>query len=276
MASNNYQPLQENIEDQSHQTPKRNVLLFHINPEYIRIVAYVNFWLMILFSVIVTKVFVDPELLIDNPLDQTFGYSNICLFFDFPPSRVATAIVYPFVEIPLLLYIVLNYLRTREMYLEQHRIRKWEYLLCSLFFPVSFILTMYFRMVFVVEAFEDVVGHTLGFQGLQLSLCLVAIQNYWYNKATNNVPFASKKWISLTYLFSLLGSTSIKMVLVWSIFLGTAVTTFGAVLGRIIDICWMVLAAIIPLFLAIHQRKTTEKFRIVLGDALPSETAPAA
>ncbi len=68
------------------QVIKQEVLLFRINPEYIRILAYINFWIMILFSIIITKVFVDPELLINNPLDQTFGYSNICLSFDFPPA----------------------------------------------------------------------------------------------------------------------------------------------------------------------------------------------
>ena len=272
-----YQPFEihaipEEEEEEEEESVKRDdVLLFQINPEYFRIVAYVNFWLMVIFAMILTKIFVDPDKVKNSPLVETFGYNNICIFWDYEPSRVLTSMVYPFVELPLLAYIIMNFLRIRETYLEQQQLlKRREYILCWIFFPISFILTIYFRMIFVIEAFNNLIGHTLPFQGLMVALVLVSIQNYLYNKATNNVPFPKKKWISETYLSLLIIITSLKLIIVWTIFLGFPIldpkSDFGSLFSQSMDICWLVLAAIIPLLLAIYQRNKTGKFKIVLGD----------
>lgn len=261
-------PSEEEEEEEQNNTQQRNYdkLIIVINPEYARIAAYVMFWLMIVFCMTLTKFFVDPDLVDHSPLIDMFGYNNICIFFDYAPARVATAMFYPFVEIPLLIYIVLNYLRLRETFYEPPRlIERWEFVLGSVFFPICFVLALYFRMVFVVEAFDDVIGHTLGFQGLQLSLALVSIQNFIYNKATNNVPFAP--WISIVYLASLLLVTAIKMILVWIIFIVRFTPTpFTSIFGQFLDVAWMLLAAVVPLGIAFYQRNRTRHFKIVLGD----------
>lgn len=264
-------PEEEEQEELIPMSTNYDKILIIINPEYFRITAYVMFWMMILFCVTLTKIFVDPDLVENSPLVDMFGYNNICIFFDYPPARVATAMFYPFVEIPLLMYIVFNFLRLREAYFERPSLlKRSEFIMGVVFFPICFILAMYFRMVFVVEAFKDVVGHTLGFQGLIVSLALVAVQNHIYNKATNSIVFPRKPWIATTYLVTLLVVTVIKLILVWSIFLKMPIispqTSFGAGLGRFLDIVWMILAAIVPLGIAVYQRKRTRNFKIILGD----------
>ena len=141
-------------------------------------------------------------------------------------------------------------------------------MVARIFFPISFVLAVYFRMIFVVEAFVDVIGHTLGFHGLMISLSLVAVQNYWYNRATSTLPCASK--VAKLYVVLLLVITGVKMLLAWSVFLHIPIvnphSSAGAIVGQTFDTLWMIFAAIIPLLVAIKQRNQSRKFKIVLGN----------
>jgi len=231
--------------------------ILYIEPEVIRIVAYVNFWLMVLFAYTITGLFVDEELIKNSPLVETFGYNNICILWDFPPSRVATAMFYPLVEIPLLLYVVFNFLRIKLAQRDFQLLTKIEYTIAMIFFPIIFLLFLFFRMIFVIEAFEDVIGHTLGFHGLMIGLSLVSIQNFVYNKATETMSI-KPSWLPATYLISLISVTVLKIVLVWSIFLDNPLlnpkTSIGGGVMQTLDIIWMLLAAVTPLGLAIYQK----------------------
>ncbi len=101
-----------------------------------------------------------------------------------------------------------------------------------------------------------------------ISLSLVAVQNYWYNRATVTLPCATQ--VAKGYVVLLVVITSVKMILAWSVFLHVPIvnphSNAGAIAGQTVDILWMVFAAIIPLIVAIKQRKRSRKFKIVLGD----------
>ena len=54
-----------------------NVETFEIHAESVRQIAYIMFWVTILFAAIFTKVMVDPSILQHTDLVKMFGYNNV-------------------------------------------------------------------------------------------------------------------------------------------------------------------------------------------------------
>ena len=128
---------------------------------------------------------------------------------DYSPATEVTAMFYPLVEIPLVLYIVLNFLRVRECF-RAGQMSVLRYAVIACFLPVEVVLILWFRMIFVVHAFDDVQGHTLGFHGLMIALCLVSVQNYLYHDSIHKRIMS--RTVSIGYLTALFMVTATKMV----------------------------------------------------------------
>ena len=242
-------------------TPPPAVRL-QVHPEALRLVAYGAFWAMVLFAIVMHSLFVRGVDMDDTPLVRLFGYNNICIYWDYTPSRELTALFYPLVEFPLLAYVVLNWLQVRQSY-RQGAAPKWLYRLSSALLPVKLVLLSWFRMVFVVIAFEDTKGHTLGFQGLQLSLVLVALQDVLYMEALRIAwPRVGRKLtraLHWAYFAALTLVTFLKLLIVLTLFYASAPvvdpkTSSGATFCQILDRLWMLLAAVLPVALAELER----------------------
>jgi hypothetical protein len=54
-----------------------NVETFEIHAESVRQIAYVMFWIKILFAAIFTKIMVDPSTIVHSDLKNMFGYNNV-------------------------------------------------------------------------------------------------------------------------------------------------------------------------------------------------------
>ena len=80
-----------------------------IHPETLRCIGYLNFWIMVLISMIVTRVAVDVDME-NTPLIEVFGYNNICIYWDYSPAREVAAMIYPTVEFSLLGYLLASHL----------------------------------------------------------------------------------------------------------------------------------------------------------------------
>jgi len=188
---------------------KDSAITLTIASETWRFRAYVAFWGMCLFAIIVTKAFVIPRLAAgpkdgstcgpfsrtweekgvfpgkgfdfstQNHLTQFFGFGNICTNWDYSPARELTAMVYPLFEYSLLIYICLDFCAIIISHKRGDLTEKF-WLFSKIIFPITFFLCSQFRMIFVNLAYEDVEGHTVGFLGLQIALILVAIQNTGY------------------------------------------------------------------------------------------------
>jgi len=168
---------------------------------------------MVLIAVFITKVFVKEDLSV-SPLIQMFGYNNICIMWDYEPATSAVAMVYPAVEVPLVLYLLLNFLRVREAY-RAGLISRARFGVCCAMFPAELTFILWFRMIFVVKAFVNVQGHTMVFHGLMLALCMVALQNHLYHDSIGKL--VGPRWISISYLVALYAVTLAKFVIVWSV-----------------------------------------------------------
>lgn len=122
-------------------------------------------------------------------------------------------------------------------------------------------------MIFVVKAFLNLRGHTLGFQGLMVALVLVAISNYLYHDAIGELAGTRKQ--SLAYLTALVAITLVKLVCVTAVINGTPVFDIHSVWGtralQAIDQVWMLLASVAPAILAWKSRKSTPPLVLSYG-----------
>ena len=144
---------------------------FDLNAELFRFIAYIFFWVMVVLTIVVTKLtVVIPN---PNPLELKLGYTNICINVDYDP---AMAYIFPFVEYAMVLYVILNWCSAYKIFRNDNNSHM------SMFFTISTTITevlliAWFRIITVTCADENIAGHTIPFMGLQLSLAMISVQN---------------------------------------------------------------------------------------------------
>lgn len=255
-----------------------------VHPESFRALGYIFFYVMVALAKLVTTVAVDEDLS-NSALIDNFGYNNICINWDYSPSRELMAMFYPCVELSFLAYLLSAHFQVWNGY-KQGSLSRMFFLVDRYLLIVQIILLSWVRMIFVIIADEFIAGHTAGFIGLQVLLCSVAVKNGIYYEKMNSPPLAMfLKWrgkpdalskksqmtIHWVYVSLLILATLGKMIFVISIFAGNPVvnpkTSGGATVGRTIDFLWMALAAVAPFFISIIQRHHTPKVTIQIGVA---------
>lgn len=244
----------------SNLTPVSGKLTFSVNPDTVRIIAYNNLAVMIVVAITITQVFVAPKIdLSQSPLVSTFGYNNICVNWDYEPAMSSIAALYILVEIPILCYVFLDWLRMRKFF-EIGKITHKEIITLSIACATEALMFALFRMIFVLKAFEDVGGHTVPFLGLQVAIVINAIVNLYFYKRIGVLE--GKKYIlGILYVMALVVVTAVKIVVDSAELSGypmVDVTQESAKkFAMSTDVIWMVLGAVIPFFLASHFRKNT-------------------
>ena len=151
--------------------------------------------------------------------------------------------------------------------------------------PVVFICCSQFRQIFVNIAYERVEWHTAGFLGLQTALLLVALGNSYFIYDTNIAyeSLGGLKGTRTLIVLYLIGNIAISIpkivATVYIVFLGDGkgpdwykLPSFvpGMVVGKVVDIIWMLFNAIIPLFIAYYRSKNEVPIKI----AFSQEAAP--
>jgi hypothetical protein len=201
---------------------------------------------------------------------------QICTNWDYSPSRELTAMVYPLFEYSLLLYIILDFLVSAISYKKGYLSERY-WTVAKTVFPCMLVLCAWFRMIFVVEAYSNVQGHTAGFLGLQISLVTVAIMNTAYILETGTsfdflgglkgTRIAAYVYITVdviicaikVYLSSFIvfgwGLANDNIYPTWAL-----ESAFGGdmKIGQVVDVIWMICNAILPLILS-YKRSKSEK-----------------
>mmetsp|Transcript_13508 Transcript_13508/g.40244 ORF Transcript_13508/g.40244 Transcript_13508/m.40244 type:complete len:233 (+) Transcript_13508:395-1093(+) len=206
--------------------------------------------------------------------------------------------LFPMFEIPMLCYLVMFHFHVYNNYLKG-KVGKAFYTVCRFTLPVEIILMAWFRMIFVIGAFDDVNGHTSFFQLFQVLLAIVCAKNmHYYNKALNAVDkdgqrsmgpldqvsrhFTGRQlkdsiqeplqWI---YLLTVVATTAFKIAIVRFQFAGKPfLITQGpnkserdmAIAGAC-DRTWMVLNAIMPMVFAYVQSQYVDTLEFTLDSA---------
>ncbi|GMH60811.1 hypothetical protein TL16_g03130 [Triparma laevis f. inornata] len=258
--------------------------VLHIHPESLRLSGYLAFWFMVAVSIIVTKAKVTEDL--ENTLlIEWFGYNNICVYFDFNPAREVAAMIYPLVEYCLFLYLLASHLHVWCSW-RQKLVSRRFLLIDRVLVIIETILMSWFRMVFVIKAPDDIKGHTYGFLGLQVVLCIVAIKNLVYFHKIHMSPLQimqqqlgfpnllnekGQDIVGGTYVVLLVGVTVFKMAFCLTTFAGNPFIdtktkgSSGQKIAQLADVIWMLLAAVVPAIIAFFQRKHTDTLHIGLG-----------
>jgi hypothetical protein len=282
-----------------------------VSVESIRVIAYCNFFIMVACAIVLNNALVAPKLaeggnggtcgpfngaygdLVDPPIKagegfdvatgshlvRLFGYNNICANWDYSPSREITAMIYPLFEYCLLLYLLFEGVQANLYYKKGWVSETYYRVFKFLFFPMI-LGCAWFRMIFVVIAYEDVSGHTAGFFLLQFTLIIVALLNTYFMLDSK----AEYDWlggrngtiaVALIYIILNLVVSPIKLFLTANIvFLGEPAawslnTIGGSYIGSVVDTVWFVFNAVIPLLVG-FLRAFSEPTLTITIDVGPS------
>jgi hypothetical protein len=237
---------------------------------------------------------IDPFDIVVDSFTQWTNFSRllqICVNWDYTPSRELTAMVYPLFEYSLLIYICLDFVNSAISYKKGYvSARYWT--IAKIFFPIQVVLCAWFRMIFVVLAYVNVQGHTAGFLGLQVALAMVAITNVLYileTKPTYGFLGGAKgtRIAALVYIFGDLGIIAIKIFLTGHIVIlgGYPVWSTspsgvpGYNIAEIVDVIWMIFNAVLPMFISYVRAKSEKALVFEIDLPLPDslfETETAA
>lgn len=229
---------------------KGSTIVLRVQPETFRFLGYCSFWFTMICSIIVTNfISFDKD---ETALVKTFGYNNICLFFDFDPARIVASILHSNTEVLLTVYFLcngLNFFRAYSFGLVSYH--KCKIVVFALV-PLQTVGLLWFRTSFVVLSEKNMTGHTMPFLLLQASLASISLQNYWFRQAV--CPCSQQHWkLHLAYVAMTLGCTMVKVVINIFALSGSRITS-GQV-AQFFDVTWMVLVAGIPLGLAYCWRQ---------------------
>lgn len=268
--------------------------VYTLQVESLRFTAYCFFWFMCAFAAVVSTFTVAPTLgpcpltegaeptygMHCSVLMATFGFNNICVYWDYAPSREATALVYPLFEYSILAYVILDFLQMKNDH-DNGLLKDGMYKTSKVLLWVKIVLIAWFRMIFVCSVFNDpipffgtempaVVAHTLGFFGMQFALILIAFENvayaYYTDKEIFGMSASLSKILAAVYLVILALVTVLKISWASSIFIyGTP--WIDAPWPHIFDRTWMLLVAFLPLPLSWHYSKTERPMVITVTNA---------
>lgn len=169
--------------------------------------------------------------------------------------------VYPLFEYSFLLYIVLEHINMSVAF-AKNQVPLWMHRTSKVLLPIKIVLVAWFRMIFINLVSVNMLAHSFGFLGLQVGLCLVALENVLFLNATQ----VSYEWLggrrntkiaSWTYLIVASVTTFFKMFFTtYNILTRTRFPGVTPALTKAIDHFWMLLIAVMPIWFArIHIKK---------------------
>ena len=209
-------------------------------------------------------------------------FSQICSNWDYSPSREITAAYYPFFEYSLLLYICADFM-SAAIHWKKGLVSTRYYYVFLFCLPFMIIFSSWFRLIFVIIAYENVAGHTFGFLMLQLVLIAVACLNVWFIvEAGIEYKFLGgpkTKYFAFVYLFSNLVIGAIKIYLTTYVVLTASYPSWantpfsgrdgGMVPGQLIDYIWMIFNAVIPFVLSYVRSRSERPLEVTVDFKSP-------
>lgn len=262
----------------------------NVHAESVRQIAYLAFWFMVICAKFFTWALIcnfqreeECPVIYNSDLKDMFGYNNICVYWDYSPSRELVAMIYPLFEYSFFLYVVFDYIHLRLACPNVPGAAKWLQTLGNWLLPLKLVLIAWFRMIFVYTVYDTgeyegpvrgVVGHTMSFFGVQGALILVAFENILYINLTNiSYPLLGLRWtkiLSWVYLCFFIPNTIFQMWFAFSIFWYDPILDVSGPnpnpvhiwIIYLVDRMWLILVGIMPLFFAQIGRKTQAFMRV--------------
>jgi len=157
--------------------------------EKLRLLGYAGFWIVVLTGIVLTKLFSHVDMQ-HNLLTEVFGYNNICVYFDSPPSTYILPFLWAVTLVFLLSYLAAHWLQLKSE-VQQGTLSPALYRVLTrlkLFEAFSMVI---FSTIFAVppEGWDHTLYiHTAPFFVLQLGMVSLALSNtlhglkggYWH------------------------------------------------------------------------------------------------
>jgi len=218
----------------------------------------------------------------ESHLAELFGFSNVCVNWDYSPVREIIGMYFPLFEYSLAIYVFLDFINTMLAY-KRGELPKWYYSLVKFVTPFTCLFIAWFRMIFVFIAYEAPQMHTLAFLGMQISLFSVALTNTWYvlltgqSYPTIGLSARSTAVLANTYIICNFAISSVKIYstayIVKNIYAPEYYTYDtplpGKCLGQVIDMVWMTFNLYIPIFVALTRRNNEHPLTIKFSIPTP-------
>jgi len=216
-------------------------------------------------------------------LTELFGFTNVCVYWDYEPSRQLVAMYFPLFEYSLAIYVFLDFINTMLAY-KRGELPEWYWSLVRIVTLPTIILIAWFRMIFVFVAYEEPHLHSGAFLGMQIALFSVALTNTCYVLLTKQsyptlcLSARSTAVLAYTYLICNVAISSVKMYSTAYIVKNTLAPPYylydtpipGKCLGQLIDMAWMLFNAIIPIFVAYTRRHNEDPLTIEFSIPTPT------
>jgi len=203
-------------------------------------------------------------------LEEAFGYGNTCTAWDYTPSREIIAMYFPALEYSIVIYLLFNFVTDMISY-QRGMLPDWYISLSKILFPIAIFLSIQFRMIFVLIAYENVQTHTAAFLGFQFALVIIAIMNTMYilltgmsypdiclNKTVTGI-------IAKTYLVCNLLISAVKIyATAYAVATGTVPDWLklfakpGLRYAKLIDNIWLLFNVLFPLVIACVRMRIEE------------------
>lgn len=154
-----------------------------ISPESLLILFYLYFWtfLALAFFITITYSDIDYE---DNPIINTYGRNNLCLYFDYKPFNYIGVTGFIPCMLIILSYEILDNFRVYDSFVDKNISRKFYvfYRYCTIFEIISFIFVC---QVFATTPFESIYMHSIPYFMFILALWSLAFKRFLYLNKTN-------------------------------------------------------------------------------------------
>jgi len=160
---------------------EETIIKFGFEPDFLRSVFWGLFLALLAVGGILTETLgeYDPN---DNPIMNTFGANNPCLWLDYPPSTYITPSIWVITSNIYLMYCLFRWYRTTVAYRDKnfHAVGKWEYRLYTASMWVEAATVVFFSTVFSIGPDDDMALHTLPYTIVSFGVCLNVLSDFWY------------------------------------------------------------------------------------------------
>jgi hypothetical protein len=146
--------------------------------EKLRLRAYASFLVVVLVGILLTNLFANIDLN-DSLLMQVFGFNNICVYFDYPPSTYVLPFLWAITLVLMLQYMVAHWLQMSAQ-VEQGTLNRKLYRILTRMKLFEAFTVVSFSTIFAVspEGWNHTLFiHTVPFFLLQIGLVSQAISN---------------------------------------------------------------------------------------------------
>lgn len=229
--------------------------------EKLRLSGYAAFWVVVVTGIILTRYFSSVDL--DNTLlKEVFGYNNICVYFDYPPSNFVLPFLWAVALVLLLMYIGADWLHMRAE-VQQGTMRLGLYRTLSSLKTFEAFTLVSFSTIFAVspEGWDHTLYiHTAPFFLLQIGMVSLAMSNtlhgikagYW--KRIRLPAWFSQGAIVYCVIFAMIVAFKIPVATnAMARYRWWEQTPTLETIAGIVDKGFLVCAALIPMMLASYM-----------------------